>query len=85
MCDEDREVNWLEEPFRLDEGSEYVIICSPDNPRHMFGQMHSSGFPMKVMELHSKDNCSAVATVFSYNLGYRFQIAFRIEDVRDIA
>lgn len=60
------------------------MIYSPDSPKHVFGQKQSSGYPMKILELHSKDNYSVVATVFSYNMGYRFQIAFKIEDVRDI-
>lgn len=83
MCEEVH-VNWLEESFKLVEGNEAYIIYSPDSSKHFLGPIPSSGFPLKILELHSKDDERAVATVFSYNLGMRFVIVFDIRDVRPL-
>ena len=81
---EEVHVNWLEESFKLEEGNEAYVVYSPDSPKHFLGAIPSSGFPLKIMELHSKDDERAVATVFSYNLGMRFVIVFNIQDVRPL-
>jgi hypothetical protein len=81
---EEVRVNWLHESFKLVEGNEAYIIYSPDSPKHFLGPVPSSGFPLKILELHSKDDERAVATVFSYNLGMRFLIVFDIQDVRPL-
>lgn len=81
---EEVHVNWLEEPFKLIEGNEAYVVYSPDHTKHCLGPVPSSGFPLKLLELHSKDDERAVATVFSYNLGMRFLIVFDISDVRPL-
>ena len=77
-------MNWVEECFKLVEGNVATIIYSPDSPKHYLGPIPSSGYPLKLLELHSKDDERAVATVFSYNLGMRFLIVFDIQDVRAV-
>ncbi len=74
----------LQEPFKLEEGSEYFVVFSPDDSVQYLNHVHSSGYPMKVLELHSKDNERAVATVFSYKRGMRFMIVFNLQDMRSI-
>lgn len=81
---EEVHVNWREDPFKLVEGNEAYVVFSPDSTKHYFGPILSSGYPLRLLELHSKDDERAVATVFSYNLGMRFVIVFNIEDVRSL-
>ncbi len=81
MRDEDLK-RLLEDPFQINEGAEIFIIFSPDDSKQYLRHIVSSGYPMKVLELHSKDDDRAVATVFSYVLGKRFMIVFDFEDMR---
>lgn len=81
MCDEDLK-QLLTDPFQIVEGAEIFIIYSPDDSKQYLRHIISSGYPMKILELHSKDDERAIATVFSYLLGKRFMIVFGFEDVR---
>ena len=83
MREEDR-VSWLSEPFRLLEGSDVLLLMCLDNTKHYVETIQSSGFPIKLLELHSKDEKRALATVFSYNLGMRFMVVFDLDDVRPL-
>ncbi len=71
-------------PFRIAEGEDVWVLYSPDVDRQYMREVPSSGYPLQVLELHSKDDVQAVATVFSYKVGARFVIAFRFADVRPL-
>lgn len=81
MRDEDLN-QLLKDPFQIVEGAEIFLIYSPDDSKQYLRSILSSGYPMKILELHSKDNERAVATVFSYLLGKRFVVVFDFDDVR---
>ena len=74
----------LAHPFKIDEGAEYFVVYSLDDGKLHLSTHMSSGYPMKVLELHSKDNERVLATVFSYKFGKRFMIAFNITDMRPL-
>lgn len=74
----------LNEPFKLDEGSEIFLVYSPDCPKHYMRHVFSSGHPMVMLELHSRDSRQVLATVFSYTMGKRFMIVFDENDIRQI-
>ena len=76
--------NLIKDTFKLQEGTEAMIVYCLDDSKHYGHAMSSSGYPMKTLELHSHDDVHAVATVFSFNLGRRFLIIFDLSDVRPV-
>ncbi len=72
------------EPFRLEEGTGAFVVYSPDSPKHYMTYVQSSGYPLKMLELHSRSDDQVLATVFSYNLGKRFMVVFSLKDAQSI-
>jgi hypothetical protein len=70
------------EPFQVRKGAEVMVMYSLDNSKHYLKKVESLGYPLKLLEFHSKDNDKIVMTVFSYKLGMRFVLAFNLDDIR---
>lgn len=83
MRDEDLKT-LLDQAFKIEEGENIMVIYSLDDAKHYLKVIQSSGYPMKILELHTKDNDSILATVFSYILGKRYMVAFKLEHMRSV-
>jgi hypothetical protein len=71
----------LTQPLKVRDGcSVYVIYCLDDS-KHYLTTFSSTGAPLKVLELHSRGEHNAVATVFSYACAKRYLVVFNFDDV----
>ena len=80
----DDAVELIRNTFKLEEGSESLIVYSPDDAKH-YGHSHvSSGMPLRTLVLHSHDDVHAIATLLACHSGRRFLVMFNLEDVRPV-
>lgn len=74
----------IKDAFRLEEGTESLVVYCLDDSLH-YGHAHpSNGLPLKTLDLHSHDDVHACATVLSCQSGRRYLIMFDLADVRPV-